>query len=99
MPGAVEDAHAFLKEHPETQARFDRVADVVRGFETPFGLELLSTVHWIASRTENQASDEVIAGTYVWNDRKRQFSPNQIALALEVLKTKGWLSPEVAFSE
>ncbi|MDD9998304.1 MAG: hypothetical protein OXQ89_11225 [Rhodospirillaceae bacterium] len=27
--------------------RFDRVADLVEGFETAYGLKLLSTVHWV----------------------------------------------------
>ena len=31
------------------KARFDRVADLVERSETPYGLELLSTVHWICS--------------------------------------------------
>ena len=42
----VPDANRVLEEHPDTRARFDRVADRVAGFESSFGLELLSTVHW-----------------------------------------------------
>src|SRR5262249_18376934 len=38
VPGAVKDAGDFLEEHPETRARFDRVAKLVEGFETPFGM-------------------------------------------------------------
>ena len=45
VPGAVEEATAFLADDPDTQARFKRVTDLVEGFETPVGLELLSTVH------------------------------------------------------
>jgi hypothetical protein len=45
VPGAVRDARAFLEDHPQVRARFDRVTGLVEGFETPFGLELLSTVH------------------------------------------------------
>ena len=55
MPGAVEDAEAFLAQHAETRARFERVADLVEGFETPFGLELLSTVHWVVAREGAQS--------------------------------------------
>jgi O-acetyl-ADP-ribose deacetylase (regulator of RNase III) len=32
----------------KTYERFDRVVKVIEGFETPFGMELLSTVQWIA---------------------------------------------------
>jgi len=90
VPGAVEDAEAFLSEHPKTRGRFDRVAELVEGFETPFGMELLSTVHWIVA---HGTSDEavVIKRFYEWGDRKRQFSPRQIGMALNILRRKNWL--------
>lgn len=91
VPGAMEEAEAFLQDDPETRARFDRVADLVDGFETPFGLELLSTVHWIADRGA-RTGEEAIEGTYAWNERKRQFSPSQILLAWQVLAEKQWIS-------
>ena len=92
VPGAVEDAEAFLSGHPDTRGRLERVASLVEGFETPFGLELLSTVHWVATRGGVRMEDEVVAQTYAWGDRKRQFSPEQIHLALEVLTKKSWLT-------
>lgn len=95
VPGAVHDAEAFLTEHAATRAHFDRVADLVEGFETPFGLELLSTVHWVATHEGATSADKVIADTYAWNDRKRRFSPHQIALARDMLAKKGWLGPAV----
>ncbi|MDI1287056.1 MAG: macro domain-containing protein [Reyranella sp.] len=91
VPGATEDAAAFLKAHPDTQARFERVAGTVRGFETPFGLELLSTVHWVVRHGAGRAREDVIAATYAWGDRKRQFSAGQIGIALDALTTRGWL--------
>ena len=53
VPGALEDAHAFLENTPETQARFDRVSALIEGFESSFGLELLSTVHLDRQRGED----------------------------------------------
>ena len=47
VPGAFEDALAVLSRSPNTRERFDRVEDLVDGFESSFGLELLSTVHWV----------------------------------------------------
>jgi hypothetical protein len=32
VPGAVDEAHAFLCGHPDVRARFTRVADLVEGF-------------------------------------------------------------------
>ena len=97
VPGAVEDANNFLEANAETRTRFDRVGALVDGFESPFGLELLATVHWIARRGESVASaEDVVARTYAWNARKKQFTPRQIGLALNVLAAKGWIKPITA---
>ena len=63
---------------------------LVEGFETPFGLELLSTVHWVATRGRAQGEDGIVAATYGWNDRKKQFSPDQIRLAVKLTR-RNWL--------
>jgi O-acetyl-ADP-ribose deacetylase (regulator of RNase III) len=94
VPGAVKDAEAFLQDDVDTRARFDRVASLVEGFETPFGLELLSTVHWLAAHEDAVASEDVVSRTYAWGDRKKRFSPRQIKLALDVLSNKGWIGNE-----
>ena len=91
VPGAVEEARAFLEDHPQTQSRFDRVSKLVEGFESSFGLELLATVHWVAAGHPSAKEEQVIANTYAWGLHKRQFSERQIRLALQVLKEKGWL--------
>jgi O-acetyl-ADP-ribose deacetylase (regulator of RNase III) len=90
-PGAVKQAEGFLKEHPETRERFRRVVELVEGFESPYGLELLSTVHWVARRETAHTLDELCAKTYAWNERKRQFTSRQIGLAADVLAEKGWI--------
>jgi len=99
VPGAVTDADRFLAGHPNTQRRFDRVADLVKGFETPFGLELLSTVHWVSTQEGATTPDEAITATFEWNERKRRFSSQQIALAWDVLRDKGWLTSPRAASQ
>ncbi len=91
VPGAIEDATAFLESHPQTRTRFNRVAELVEGFESSFGLELLSTVHWVVSREKARTVDEVVQYTCAWNDRKKQFSQRQIGLAVDVLAEKGWI--------
>jgi hypothetical protein len=91
VPGAEKDAAVFLADHAQTRERFQRVADLVEGFETPSGLELLATVHWIAKRDGSDNVDAVTAALHAWADRKKQFSRRQVALALDVLKKKGWL--------
>lgn len=92
VPGAAAETESFLAAHPETCARLKRVEELVDGFETPFGLELLATVHWVAQKGANSLQD-VIQQTYAWNIRKRQFSPRQIELALTTLIRNRWLAP------
>jgi hypothetical protein len=90
VPGAVEEAEAFLADHADVRARFARVADLVGGFETPFGLELLSTVHWVSRRENVGGSEDLLRAVYSWGDRKKQFTPRQIQLASQTLAQKGW---------
>lgn len=98
VPGAVSDAEAFLSNHPDLQARFGRVADLIEGFETPVGLELLSTVHWVMSRDGVGSVDDLVRAVYTWGERKKQFTTRQIILAAEVLTRKGWLASVAAKS-
>lgn len=91
VPGAVEDAEHQLAKQPESLRRFERVSQLVEGFESPFGLELLSTVHWLAVREQAVSDEELIELTYAWEDRKRQFSQSQILLAARRLREKKWI--------
>jgi O-acetyl-ADP-ribose deacetylase (regulator of RNase III) len=95
VPGAVSDAKELLENNDEARLRFDRVATLVDGFETPFGLELLSTVHWVVTRLHAQNVSEVLTKTYAWNERKRRFTHDQIELALKVLAGEGWINFEL----
>ena len=90
LPGAVEEAAVVLSRSPKTQERLDSVADLVDGFESSFGLELLSTVHWVLEHDAPASLDDVVARTHEWNKRKSRFSPRQIGLATDVLTKKGW---------
>lgn len=96
VPGAVEDANAFLAEDAETRARFERVARLVEGFETSFGLELLSTVHWVAKALPVARGEEIVSAVHGWGERKKRFSRRQIALAFDRLAEQGWLEPRAA---
>lgn len=91
VPGAEEDAIQFLEHHQETRERFIRVSDLVNGFESPLGLELLSSVHWVAKRCEPTTVNAVVERIHQWNERKQQFTVRQIGLAMNVLTEKGWV--------
>lgn len=90
-PEASGLAEDYLKEHGETRKRLDRVGNLIEGFETPYGMELLSTVHWVATREDAETQDKVLARTYGWSERKKMFKPDHIQIAWRVLRDKGWL--------
>lgn len=91
VPGAVTDAERFLEDHPETSDRFNRVARLVDGYESPFGLELLATVLWVVEERRTVDLHEVERATHAWGARKLAFHRAQIELALERLQAEGWL--------
>jgi O-acetyl-ADP-ribose deacetylase (regulator of RNase III) len=94
LPGAVEQADRALEDLPESRVRLSRVADLIAGFETPYGMELLSSVHWVATHGDRRATDEAAAVKLVhgWNERKeRMFSPEHIQVAWQRLEDERWI--------
>jgi O-acetyl-ADP-ribose deacetylase (regulator of RNase III) len=91
LPNAGQEASVFLSQYPSTHAHFARVVDLITGFESSFGLELLSTVHWVIKKESAQTIEDITSHIYAWNSHKQQFTPRQIALAVDVLKNKGWI--------
>lgn len=92
VPGAFEDAEKFLSDKTSTRSRFERVASLVDGFETPFGLELLATVHWVATKENANTVTMAIEQIHCWNEHKKRFSPHQIKIAYSTLERQGWLN-------
>ncbi len=90
LSGAVDKASAFLEGCAKTRERFDRVGSLVSGFESAFGLELLSTVHWVIEHDKPVSGADLVRRTYAWNRRKKQFSARQIVLAADVLREHRW---------
>ena len=98
LPGAAEEAERFLVDNIASAKRLERVGEVIDGFETPYGLELLSSVHWVAlHRTPPTGNvDEAVQAVHGWNDRKRQmFKPEHIRVAWARLAEQGWLTKAV----
>ncbi|MFC7376923.1 macro domain-containing protein [Brevundimonas sp. GCM10030266] len=94
-----QEAEAFLGADQTAQARLDRVAELIEGFETPYGLELLSTVHWIATHDAEAARepDRVVEAIRSWSPRKAAtLREPHIRTALNHLRSHGWISEQAA---
>lgn len=91
LPGAINDARALLASDTATKNRFDRVANLVEGYESEFGMELLATVHWVVTQESADDLETVVDRVHRWNSRKRQFKRRHIEIALYSLREQGWL--------
>lgn len=91
MPHADKEAKRLLASKAETKQRLEQVATLIQGFETPFGMELLSTVHWVAVHQGAATEDDMMTQVYNWNTRKKTFQPAQLRLAWKALQEHGWL--------
>lgn len=95
LPGAVEAAQVYLNGLPETKVRMERVAQLIEGYEDPYGMELLSSIHWVMQHDPGAREDAEIAVGRVrgWNDRKRRLLKSEhLKLAWERLHEQGWAS-------
>ena len=97
LPDANRKAETFLKNHEESRQYLERVLLLIEGFETPYGMELLSSVHWVATHTETPAMnvEDAIAKVRGWNSRKRVLMrPEHIRVAWNRLVEDGWIQAE-----
>ncbi len=93
VPGAVEAANTFLAGDEAIRARMNRVATLIEGFEDPYGLELLSSVHWVMQANSNARENPeiAVAAVHRWNARKRRtLKKAHIVAAWERLREQDW---------
>lgn len=93
LPGAAEQAEAALAQNEEVGERLARVLALAEGYETPYGMELLATVHWTMTHdcADPDDLDCVVKRVQSWNRRKaRMFTADHIAAAWERLRSMGW---------
>jgi hypothetical protein len=95
MEGAAVEAEIFLAGHTEEHQRLDRVSRLIEGFETPYGMELLSSVHWLAVHGTPAAETvrDAVSGITAWNERKRRmFRAEHIGVAWNRLVEENWIT-------
>jgi O-acetyl-ADP-ribose deacetylase (regulator of RNase III) len=95
LPEGRTAAQSFLEQDTDAHSRLERVSRLIQGFETPYGMEMLATVHWAAQEDTAAVTDPeaAIAGVQSWSDRKRTlFKPQHLRKAWQRLSEQGWLS-------
>jgi hypothetical protein len=93
VPGAEDEARGELTARSGSTGR--RIESVLgSGFASPYGLELLATVHWVVRReggalTESEKLSRMVR---TWSRRKsRLFTDAHLRTAVEHLAKQGWL--------
>ena len=93
VPGATDEAAKFLAGDEIIRARMARVTQLIEGFEDAYGLELLSSVHWVMRRSAEvrENADAAVKAVHQWNPRKRRtLKREHIVLAWQRLKEMHW---------
>jgi O-acetyl-ADP-ribose deacetylase (regulator of RNase III) len=93
LAGAEQEAARFLADDEGIRGRMNRVAELIEGFEDPYGLELLSSVHWVMQQHPEASitPEAAVAAVHKWNARKRRvLKKEHILAAWQRLKEQGW---------
>ncbi len=98
LPGATNEATEFLKGRVNSLERLEVVSNLIEGFETPYGMELLATVHWVAQHgspnhpVPANAPEVAVREVHAWNPRKKKvFRPEHVHIAWQRLVDRGWI--------
>jgi len=75
LPNAIVESENFIKnsfDSHQSLNRLQKVQEFIEGFETPFGMELLSTVFWVIKNNHIDINDRpaIINAVLSWNSRK-----------------------------
>lgn len=95
IDGAADEAQQWLKSSADdvTSRRIADVVKLITDFASPYGVELLATVHWTATR-EVPAADRAVLTSAVraWSPRKeRLFTEHHVRVTAGHLRAFGWL--------
>ncbi len=101
LPIATDIAHAYLADSSTATEVLDRVFNLMEGFESQYGLEMLTITHWITQEDPQAAAsfdqalarlDEVIAKVQDWSPRQQELmKPQHIRKAWQRLHDQRWL--------
>ncbi|HDV5709685.1 TPA: macro domain-containing protein [Legionella pneumophila] len=95
IDSALQEADDFIhnSDNIDLEIQLQKVADLIDGFQSPYGMELLSSVHWIASYEHAKNANEVFIKIQHWNARKRKImQESHIKSAWQRLEEYNWIN-------
>ena len=96
-PSYFASANDFLDEQryeiQKVEADIEKISRLIQGYESPYGMELLATVHWIVSNGEGRSKKDVQTCLHNWSNRKKEmFDTSVIAQAYDRLSEDGFIN-------
>ena len=71
----------------------NRVAQLIEGYEDPYGMELLSSVHWVMAHepaARSNAEDSYRGSSQLEPTKRKLLKPEHLQKAWERLKKQNW---------
>lgn len=96
---ALEEADEYIRSTGSQQLleHVERVEKLIDGFQSSYGMELLSTVYWVATHDNASSPEQAMKFIRNWNKRKRELiKPEHVNIAWERLIEQGWISRQSA---
>jgi O-acetyl-ADP-ribose deacetylase (regulator of RNase III) len=93
IAGAFEEASAFLSGKEPIRDRIHEVTSLIEGYEDSYGMELLSSVHWVMRDFKEARMNRSLAINRVhdWSSRKKKFfKAEHLEKAWDRLCETGW---------
>ena len=90
---ALDQAKIFLSEsNADINKRIERVAELIDGFQSPYGMELRGSVHWVAKNDGAKTKEQALERIQAWNERKKSIMKQyHVFSAWNKLDQEGWL--------
>jgi O-acetyl-ADP-ribose deacetylase (regulator of RNase III) len=102
LPDAIEEAERIIDQqrvhNMNSEARLQRVLTLIKGFESPYGMELLASVHWVAHHNKSvHDSESALQAIQQWSkDKRNRLRPDHVRIAWQRLEEQGWLDIAVS---
>jgi O-acetyl-ADP-ribose deacetylase (regulator of RNase III) len=96
----AQKSSAMLETDNIALSSFDNVKELISGYTHPYGMELLSSVHWVAKHESCQTDEEIVTAIHNWGgenhpewSKRKQIllEKGDILEAVELMRSKKWI--------
>lgn len=82
----------LLQQGDDIQHYLSRVENAIEGYQSPYGMELLVSVHWVATHDGAKSAEQALEKIHQWNPRKKEIMPEaHVTAAWKHLEKSHWI--------